>query len=280
MSRAPAAALAALLTISCGAPLMKLPKLPDPSSGPGPSAPDGAEALVQATMACRAISTITAEVAVSGSVGGRRVPRGRLLVGLAAPASARIEAPAPFGAPVFVFVARGGDATLLLERDDRVLEHGRPEAVLEALTGVPLDASALRTTLTGCVADADARETRQLGEDWRAIPLSMGTAYLHRASVTAPWQLVAVLRRDASVGDWRAEYRDFLNGVPRSLRLSSSDSTRFDLHLALSQVDINQPLGEDAFRVQIPATADPIDLDELRRAGPLGDRRSNASSGR
>ena len=50
---------------------------------------------------------------------------------------------APFGQPLFIFVATGDDATLLLPRDERVLEHGRPDAVLEAVAGVPLGAADL-----------------------------------------------------------------------------------------------------------------------------------------
>jgi len=102
---------------------MKLP------SGPGEPAADGATALTEATSTCRAVSTLSSEVGVSGSVNGRRL-RGRLLVGAAAPASARIEAVAPFGQPLFIFVARGNDATLLLPRDNRALEHGRAASVL------------------------------------------------------------------------------------------------------------------------------------------------------
>jgi hypothetical protein len=40
--------------------------------------------------------------------------------------------------------------------------------------------------------------------------------------------------------------------------------------IRLSQVDVNQPLGDDAFRVEIPADAKPLTLEELRRSGPLG----------
>ena len=146
---------AALASASCSAPLMKRMTLP---SGPGVSVvpPDAAEqALKEATAACRGMQTITAEVGVAGSVGGHRTPSGHLIVALAAPASARIEAPAPFG-PLFIFVARDADANLVLVRDNRVLEHGPPAAVLEALTGVPLDAADLRTMLTGCAVAADA----------------------------------------------------------------------------------------------------------------------------
>jgi hypothetical protein len=95
--------------------------------------------------------------------------------------------------------------------------------------------------------------------------------YVRRTSRTAPWRLVAALRRDPAGGEWRAEYgdRNDIDGVPRTIRLTSSDRTRFDLQLALSQVAINEPLGADVFRVQVPRSADPMTLDELRRGGPL-----------
>ena len=129
---------------------MKLP------SGPGGPASDAAPALADATRACRAVSTITAEIAGSGSVGGQRF-RARLTAGLAPPASARLEAAAPFGAPIFILVANGTDATLLLPHDDNVLEHGKPAEVLEALAGLPLDAAELRRALVGLPGGARCR---------------------------------------------------------------------------------------------------------------------------
>ena len=115
-----------------------------PSGAATPASPaDAAAALAQITGGVRAPSARSPrELAVSGSAGGRRL-RGRLLAGVAAPASVRLEAVAPFGQPLFIFVATGDDATLLLPRDERVLEHGRPDAVLEAVAGVPLGAADL-----------------------------------------------------------------------------------------------------------------------------------------
>ena len=265
--RSPAIVLAALLSASCSAPLMKLP------SGPAVPAPDAAAALTEATAACRAASTMTAELAVSGTVGGRGL-RARLLAGLASPASARLEAVAPFGQPLFIFVARGNDATLLLP-DGRVLEHGRPEAVIEAIAAVPLDATTLRIVLTGCTSAPDPTHARQLGDDWRVVPDGPREVYLHRDARSAPWRVVAAVNREADVPTWRAEYRDFssdgaLKGLPRAVRLASVGSTRFDLRLRLSQVEINETLDDAVFTVQIPANAVPITLAELRNAGPLG----------
>jgi hypothetical protein len=148
---------AALAAVSCGAPLMKLP------AGPGQPAADARDALIEATAACRAVAVMTAEAGVSGSAGGRRL-RARLVLGLQSPASARLEAVGPFARLLFTFVAQGDEATLVLNQDNRVLERGRPEAVLEALTGVPIGPAMLREALTGCSSTgADAGRGRALG---------------------------------------------------------------------------------------------------------------------
>jgi hypothetical protein len=262
MTRAPIAALAALLSASCGASLMKLP------AGPGIPAPDAREALAEATMKCEAVTTLTAEVAVSGSVNGQRL-RARLISGLASPDLVRLEAYA-FSQPIFTFVARGDDATLHLHRENRVLEHGRADAVLDALTGVPLAPAALRRTLTGCTSTPDWPDAEQLGEDWRRIPDADGDVYLRRSSRQAPWQVVAVVRRDASGREWRADYRNAVDGLPREIRLSSADQNRFNLRLTMSDLEANVPIDPAAFTLRLPASAEPITLEELRKSGWSG----------
>jgi hypothetical protein len=276
MTARAAVVLLAVLPASCGAPLMKLPQ------GPGApiSAQDAAAALTEATAACRGVRTLTAEVAVSGSAGGQRL-RGRLSAGVAAPASARLEAVAPFGPPLFIFVATGDDATLLLPRDSRVLEHSPPDAVLNAVAGVPLGAGDLRTTLTGCAPAVSQPEGKTLGADWRVLTASDGEGssalYLHRGGSALPWQLAAVIRSAPNRASWRAEYRDYQNGLPRSIHLTGGDqhspaAGAFDVTLTLSQVETNVALGPDAFTVQIPKMTEPISLEELRRSGPLAPR--------
>lgn len=254
------ACAAALCAASCGVPVMKLP------AGPGTPVADAGPLLERAMAACRAVSTISAEVGVSGSVGGHRV-RGRLLVGLAEPASLYVEAPAPFGAPAFILGASDGEATLLLPRDRRALEHGRPDAVLDAITGVPLDPAALKDTLTGC--DAPGTETtdvRALGDSWRLVG-GARLRYLRRERPSEPWRLVSVVTSGSD--GWRADYLDFVDGLPRSVRLMSTEPKRFDLRLELSQVDLNVELEPSTFRVSVPPGTRPITLDELRAAGPL-----------
>lgn len=250
---------------ACAPALMKLP------AGPGVPASDAREALTQATAACSGVRTLSAELGVSGSVGGQGL-RGRLVVGVAAPASARIEAVAPFGQPVFIFVARGDAATLLLPRDERVLEHGRPDAVLESVTGVPLDAAELRRALTGCPGAPNREAGLAAGDDWRIVPDGDNRVYLHRDARQGPWYVASIVHRPAGGIEWRAEYRDTQSGLPRALRFVSTDPKRFDLRLALSQLESNIALGDDVFRVQIPPSATPITIEELRRAGPLREK--------
>ena len=252
---------AALATASCGTPLLKLP------SGAGTPATDAAAAFAQATSACRAIDTVTLEMAVHGTAGGRRI-RGRLTAGLAAPASARLEAVASFGEPVFIFVARDEDASLLLPRDRRVLEHGTPSDVLEAVTGVPIDPGQLRLLVTGCTgAAAPSMTATAFGDDWRVASDGADVYYLHRDAASAAWRLVAWIHR----GAWRAEYSMFAGALPHAVRLVSQPPGQFDLQIELSQIDLNVPLGADAFRLE-RAGAAPMTLEELRQSGPLGER--------
>jgi hypothetical protein len=249
------------LAVSCGASLQKLP------SGAGAPAPDAVAALAAATTACRQVSSLTAELAVSGRANGQRL-RGRVLAGLAAPASVYLDAVAPFGASLFIYSAQQDDATLLLPRDGRVLRGGEPAAVLEAVTGVPLGAADLRMTLTGCLAAADGTG-RQFGDAWRSVTSADHEAWLHRISSQAQWTLVAVVHRPAGKVGWRVDYADFQNDMPRTVRLLSDDPQRFDLRLALSQVELNAPIGADVFAIKVPASTQPITLDELRGSGPM-----------
>lgn len=246
---------------------MKLP------AGPGAPATDATTVVEQATAACNAVNTITLELSVHGSAGGHRL-RGRLTAGLAKPASARLEAAAPFGPPVFMFVATDDDASLLLPRDRRLLEHGKPASVLEAVSGVPLDASGLRSLITGCANAPDVSDAVAFGDNWRVAPDGADSVYFHRPSTGSghalPWRLVATTHRGEN--GWRAEYAMFENNLPRVVRIVSQPPGRFDLQLDLSQVDVNVPLGAEAFRLERTGGASPISLDELRQSGPLGEK--------
>lgn len=261
-----AAAVVLSSVVSCGGPrsLLVLPE------GAGVPATDGSAALQQATTACTAARTLSAETRLSGRIAGRRA-RGRLLVGVASPASAYIDAPAPFGASAFIFAAVGDTSTLLLPRDRRMLEGGRPADVLEAVTGVAVSPQELRELLTGCVSDLDGAALRQLGDNWRLID-GPRRVYLRRDSTLASWRVVAVIHREPGQAEWRSDYADFVNDLPQTIHLASADRTRFDLQLALSGVELNVPLGDDVFHPTVPAGYQPITLEQLRDVGPLAER--------
>jgi hypothetical protein len=266
MTRRSAAPLLALSLVcaACGPTLMKLPP------GPGAPAADAQDAILAATAACRPVSAVSLVMSVSGSIAGGRI-RGRLLAGLTRAGAARLEAVAPAGQPVFTLTNGLGvvqpDATLLLSRDNRVLERGRFGAVLEAVTGIPLDAPRLFSVLTGC-APTGIDAGNALGEDWRLLTDGLYAVYVHREK-DGSWRLLATVGGLTGTG-WRAEYGEFQEGLPRRIRLTSARPGAFDLTIALSQVELNPPLPDEVFRIQIPVSASPITLDELKTSGPLG----------
>lgn len=258
----PALAWLAVMSTACGVSLQKLP------SGPGTVATDAATALSQAVSVCQTVQSLSAEMRVSGNAGGQRL-RGRVLVGLAAPASALLDAAAPFGASLFIYAARDGAATLLLPRDRRLLEHGDPAGVLAAVTGVPLGPDDLRLALTGCVGSIGPMTGRAYGDAWRAVTLQNADVFLRRAEA-GRWRVAAVVHTAADAG-WRADYSEFAADLPRAVRLSSADGHRFDLRLTLAQVEVNPALPPETFAIRAPAGFEPITLDELRRNGPMAD---------
>jgi outer membrane biogenesis lipoprotein LolB len=258
----PALAAGAALLASCGVPRLALP------TGPGLPA-DATAAMAQATSACRAVSTFSAEIAVRGSIEGRRV-RARLLAGLAPPAALRIEAVAPFGQPTFVLTSVDRDASVVLS-DGRVLEHGPASEVFEALTGLPIQVDELKTVLTGCAAAPDAGAARAYGSAWLVVPDGAARLYLHRDSADAPWRVAAAAHQPIGVEAWQAEYGGIAGALPRSVRLIGG--RRFDLQLSLSQVAVDEPISDAAFRARVPADAVPITLEELRRSTPWAEER-------
>jgi hypothetical protein len=137
------------------------------------------------------------------------------------------------------------------------------------VAGLPLDAADLRVALLACPTAPDLERGRQLGDDWRVVADGASELYLHRQPHTGPWHLVAIVHRESGRPPWRAEYRDFERGLPRTVRLTALEARRFDLRLALAQVDLNVNLDDAAFRVNLPAGTDPITLEELQNSGPL-----------
>jgi outer membrane lipoprotein-sorting protein len=65
-------------------------------------------------------------------------------------------------------------------------------------------------------------------------------------------------------------YSDVVSGRPSRLRLQASGTPAADVTVRLSDMNINVPLEPEVFVVDVPADAQPLTIEELRRAGPLG----------
>lgn len=241
----------------CARPALNLP------AGAGTPLDDAEAVHAAISKACSGVRTLTAELALSGRAGDRRI-RGRALAGFEAPDAMRLEGVAPFGAPAFILVARDGRATLLLPRDGRVLRNAGADDILGALTGVALAPADLQAVLSGCVAPDGTTVVRgwQHGDAWRSIELDDGTVlYLQRSG--NGWQLRAARR-----GPWQIEYREWQGRFPRAVRLVSLQPPDADITAEIAQLETNVPLDPAAFRVNVPPDARPITLDELRAQKP------------
>jgi len=252
-----------LVTASCAPRLVTLP------SGAGSAYPDYARTLERATERCRAVRTMAAVLSISGRAGNHRL-RATLDAGFAAPARVRLEFPAP-GKPIFTYVAVGEDATLVLPREGRVLRDAPPAATLEALAGVAIGPEDLRTIVAGCgFSGSAATAGRTFEGDWVAVDFENATGWLQQ--IDGAWQMTAAVR-----GRVEVRYADFQAGLPATIRLRASPEPKAgeaasltDLTIRLSQVDINEPLGDEVFRVDVAADVTPMTLEQLREAGPLG----------
>jgi hypothetical protein len=235
-------------------------------TGGGTPDPALAEAFRTATAACADVRTLTADIGLSGRVDGQRV-RGTLQVGLTRDGGVRVEAVAPFGAPIFTIPGRGDEGTLWLPRSKEVV-RGAPSAILEGLTGVSLPQAGLFELVTACPApdDAVARAERFASPDLARVTLQGGSEIWWRPDTGAA-QPIAV-RREGAV----AEYLAFANGRPQKLRLGTpagAGASRADLTLAIKAVDTNVALGPEAFSVDVPGDAKVLALSEIRQAGVL-----------
>ena len=242
----------------CAARRVSLP------ADPGTLFPDFAEAYQAATASCGGVRTLTAELGLSGSAGGRRV-RGRAIVGFAQPDSMRLEGVAPFGPPAFILAARDGHGSLLLPRDRRAVRDAPPEEILDALVGIALSPAALQAVLTGCVVPVAPPVAGRLHENgWASIDLGDGaTIYLQREGTG--WRIRAGRRRG-----WQVDYPSWQGTFPGAVRLTSLDgAVDVDVTAAVSQLETNVPIDQSAFVIDIPQDAIALSLTDLREAGPL-----------
>jgi hypothetical protein len=238
-----------------------------PPTAPGEVDTALADAYGASMARCQGLTSMTAEVGLSGRVDGRKV-RGRLQVGLTREGGVRIEAVAPFGAPLFTIAGKPGGGVLWLPRS-RETVRATPAEILDSLTGVSLTPSGLFEILTACPGESDAvvKTERFASPALARATYRLGTAIWWRPDAT-PVRPIAAQRDGATV-----EYGAFAGDRPRSLKLRAAPGTggkpRADLNLTLQGVETNVALGTEAFTLDVPAGARVLTLAELRQAGVL-----------
>jgi outer membrane biogenesis lipoprotein LolB len=243
---------------ACGPRRFTLP------TDPGTPFPDFAQIHSQLSSSCRGVRTLTVVLGLSGRAGDESL-RGRVIAGFERPDSMRLEGVAPFGAPAFVLAARGEMATLVLPRDNRVVQGAEPEEILGALTGVTLAPADLQALLTGCVVPVPRPiGGRGHGHGMASIDLA-GGAMLYLQRQGGSWRVRAA-RRDG----WQVEYPAWPGAFPGSMRLrSDAQALDVDLTATISELEANVDLDASVFTVDVPAGAEPLTLEELRAAEPL-----------
>lgn len=240
-----------------------------------------------ATEPCRAVRSMEFTLSIGGQAHGAALRRTRMR-GAVEGGALRLEALAPFGAPLFILVAPDDRAaTLLLPRDRQVIAGADPAVLLDVLAGLELGPADVAALLTGCLAPgAGTTAGGRLG-DWTVIDLEGGwSAYLRDAPAggAGAGPVVAAGQRDRLT----VAYSDHVRGLPRGFRVEveapsnvpgTADATGVadaggageatDLNASLTQVNINTTLHPAVFRVDVPAEYAPITVDELRGAPPL-----------
>jgi outer membrane lipoprotein-sorting protein len=241
------------------------PKRVEFPTGAGAPYADAAAIFGDASKECVGARTIQATLALSGKAGTTTL-RGNVDAGFEAPDRIRLEGRHPLGRPVFILVATGPQATLYLPRDNRVMRNAAPGEFVVALVGLPLAPAELQALVAGCgFGAADVTAGREYPGGFIAVETGSATAYLRQQE--GRWRIVGATRPPLTVS-----YSEFVGGRASTLRLQKSGSPAADLRVRLSDVNINVTLDANVFAVDVPAGADALTIEELRRAGPLGDQ--------
>lgn len=239
-------------------------RMPSWPTGPAQPVADAQRVLDSLTVACRAVRTLTADLALSGRSGAGRL-RGRVQAGFRAPDDMRLEGVPPFGPPVFVLASTSAATTLLLPRDDRVHTGTPARQLVEALSGLAFDGAALRAVLTGCVSTQTTAIDAVRFPDGRLIVRAADAAML--------------LVRDGRIiggnrDGLRVDYEAFVGDFPSMLRVTSAaGGGTIDAAIRVSSIETNREIGDEAFQVVVPDEAQPLTLEQVRRLGPLGGAR-------
>ena len=230
-------------------------------------APEGQVAWTQATEACRSAHSLSAELRVSGNAAGQKLHSATLHGAVTTGDQIYFELPAPFGAPGFVLAGTGDRATLVLPRDKRVL-RARAEDIVEALVGLKLGPRQLLGVLAGCVDPSTGVSAPQRFGDLVAVTTPSARVFLRQGA--GGWSVVA-----ATTASLVIDYQEWTGLWPSRARITSAAGQvpALDVVIGLSQIEVNGQLEPSIFSPTVPPDAAPLTIQELRDAGPLGQKK-------
>jgi hypothetical protein len=233
--------------------------------------PEFATAFAEATADCASVKTLSASINLSGRTGATKISA-RIDAGFRAPAEVRLEGYPRIsfgGKPFFVLVSSGAGTTLVMPRDGRVLRGAPPGSIVEALAGVALSPADLRAVAAGCGLESGSPVSgRSYPNGWAALDAGDTSVFVRQQA--GRWRVAGATR-----GGLTVTYPDPQNAAAaRVVLITSAVGGRraADLTLRLSNIEVNPSLGDRVFEEDVPRDASPISLEELRRAGPLGDQ--------
>ena len=236
-------------------------------AGPASPLPDRAAVWQSATATCRAVRAYRGELRLSGKIDGQSVRSVTLPLVVDAEGRLGFGAQDLLGSTVFQFGGTTANATLYLRGDNRVI-RGPAADIVEALIGVKLDPSRLLAVLAGCVATGtEATAAERFGS---IAQVATGDATVFLVDQAGSWQPRAGTFDGLSVDYLRVE-----GGYPRQIKITSEPgrSPAADLTIAVRSLEINPVFTGAEFNPPVPPQALPASLDDLRAAGPLGERR-------
>jgi outer membrane lipoprotein-sorting protein len=245
--------------------------LPDPARATAD--PAGYRTIAALAGACATTTTMTANASVSGRAAGQRL-RGTLQIGTARPGRVRIDAVAPFGAPIFTLAADGTTTTLVLPREQAFVRGASVAEVLDALIQVPLSADDLASVLLACPrTPVDDDRSRSHGGGVVSAADADGVTAFARVS-PAPrvfgFLFPASPQRARRVA---IAYGPEARRAARQVDVEvGSMPPAAQVRLTLSDIELGAALGAEAFTAVVPPGARAIGLDELRRLSPFGER--------
>ena len=252
MRRTLALVLVAIGAASCAARMFV------PPTGPGAPAPEAAAAWDEATKECRTVTSFAPTLRLGGKVSGASVPGLTVLGAVTADGGIRLQATGG-GRTIFELAGTNDRATFYWREDNKVA-IARAEELVDALVGLKLGADALLPILTGCVARDESGSRGERYGDLLAVSTPTSRVFLQRER--SGWRA-----RYADVQGLTVQYKWEQAAWPREITIAAQRGTPSEVRLSL-RIDegpiVNPALGPETFALNVPSTATPMTLDELR----------------